>query len=232
MKFHIDPPFFEIGPKAYLYGQDALALAVAAQEASRTYGVKCIFTPQLTDIHLIAQNTRGLILCAQTMDPIPVGRGQGKILPEAVKAAGADCVMLNHAECPLPLGDIRACILRAREVGLYSIVCADSIAEAGAVTLLGPDIVVAEPSELIGTGTASDEEYVRVSTEAVKKVNPEVYVLQAAGISTPEDVYRVIRAGADATGSSSAVCKAADPARMLREMLQAARQAYDERTAR
>lgn len=232
MAFHITPPFFEIGPKAYLYGDEALALAKAAEEASIRYGVKCIFTPQLTDIHLIAQNTKELLVCAQKIDPIPVGRGQGSILAEAVKAAGADGVMLNHVECACTLAELKANIVRAREVGLFSIVCADSIAEASAVALLKPDIVVAEPSELIGTGNASDEDYVRASTEAVKRVDPNIYVLQGAGISTAEDVYRVILAGADATGSSSAVCKAPDPANMIREMFEAARDAYDERRKR
>ena len=223
-------PFFEIGPKAYLYGEDALALAKAAEAASLEFGVSVIFTPQLTDIHLIAQNTERLFVCAQHMDALKPGRGQGSILPEAVKAAGARCAMLNHVERQVPLAALKATVLRAKEVGLISIVCADSIAEANACAHLGPDVVVAEPSELIGTGTTSDEEYVRLSTEAVKRVNPNIQVLQGAGISSADDVYRVIRAGADATGSSSAVCKAKDPVKMIREMLAAARQAYDERT--
>jgi len=223
-------PFFEIGPKAYLYGDDALMLAKAAEAASLEFGVSVIFTPQLTDIHLIAQNTKHLFVCAQHMDALRPGRGQGSILPEAVKAAGASCAMLNHVERQIPLAALKATILRAREVGLISIVCSDSIAEASACAQLGPDVVVAEPSELIGTGMTSDEEYVRLSTEAVKRVNFEIQVLQGAGISSAADVYRVIRAGADATGSSSAVCKAKDPVKMIREMLAAARQAYDERT--
>ena len=232
MAFHIQAPFFEIGPKAYMYGDEALALAKAAERASIDFGITCIYTPQLTDIHYIAQNTSKLLICAQKIDPIPVGRGQGSILPEAVKAAGAHGAMINHVECASKLSEVRASIIRAREVGLFSIVCADSIAEASAIARLNPDIVVAEPSELIGTGNTSDEEYVLASTRAVKDVNPEIYVLQGAGISNADDVYRVIRAGADATGSSSAVCKAADPAKMIREMFQAARQAYDERNAR
>jgi triosephosphate isomerase len=42
-------------------------------------------------------------------------------------------------------------IRRAREVGLATMVCADSPEEAAAVALLGPDIVLAEPPELIAT---------------------------------------------------------------------------------
>lgn len=37
------------------------------------------------------------------MDSIPVGKGMGKTLPEAVKSAGAVGVMLNHAEHKLTI---------------------------------------------------------------------------------------------------------------------------------
>lgn len=170
-----------------------------------------------------------MFICAQHMDALLPGKGQGSILPEAVRAAGATCVMLNHAEHPLALADIKVTIQRAQAVGLWSIVCSDSIAEAQAVAHLSPTIVVVEPSELIGSGVTSDEQLVRASTRAVKDIDPDILVLQGAGISSAEDVYRVIYAGADATGSSSAICKAAKPEQMLLDMLAAARQAFDDR---
>ena len=225
----IGVPFFEVGPKAYLYGRDALLLAKDAQAASEETGVSVIYTPQLTDLRLIAENTKGLYLCGQHMDPICIGRGQGSILPEALRDAGASCVMLNHAEKPMTLAAICKAVVRAREVGLISIVCADSCLEASMMAQMKPDVIVVEPTELIGTGITSDEALVKASTAAVKDVDTEIQVLQGAGISTPDDVYRMIFAGADATGSSSAVCKAAEPGKMLREMLIAAKQAYMDR---
>ena len=229
MKKQIKSPFFEVGPKAYLYGREALHLAKIAQEASAETGVTVIYTPQLTDLRLIREHTSGLILCAQHMDPIPAGRGQGSILPEAVKDAGADAVMLNHCEKPLTMEKIALAVKRAAELEMLSIVCASSCKEAAMAALLSPDIVVVEPTELIGTGVTSDVELVQASNQAVREINAGVQVLQGAGISTPEDVYRAIYAGADATGSSSAVCKAADPGKMLREMLKAVAQAYHDR---
>lgn len=229
MTARISAPFFEVGPKAYLHGEAALRLAQAAQRAARETGVAVIFTPQLTDLRLIAEKTHGLYLCAQHMDPLRPGKGQGSILPEALVDAGAKCAMLNHAERPMTYADLRRAVARAREVGLISVVCADSCAEAAAVALLGPDVVVVEPAELIGSGVTSDSALVAASTQAVKRVDPGIQVLQGAGISTPEDVYRTIYAGADATGSSSAICRAADPEQMLMDMLRAARQAYDDR---
>lgn len=37
-------PFFEIGPKSYLYGDNILELAKAADEAAKKYNVDIIFT--------------------------------------------------------------------------------------------------------------------------------------------------------------------------------------------
>ena len=54
-------------------------------------------------------------------------------------------------------------------------------------------------------------------------------VLTAAGIANGKDVYDTIIAGADATGSSSGVAKAADRAAMVDEMIAAVRKAWDER---
>jgi triosephosphate isomerase len=57
-------------------------------------------------------------------------------------------------------------------------------------------------------------------------------VLQGAGISNGQDVYNVIAAGAEATGSTSGIIKAADPAAMVWEMLTALREAYDNRNSK
>ena len=67
------------------------------------------------------------------------------------------------------------------------------------------------------------------ATQAVKSVNENILVLTAAGIANGEDVYNTIMAGADATGSSSGVAKAADRAAMVEEMISAVRRAWDER---
>ena len=48
----IKEPFFEIGPKAYCYGDEMLALAKVADQASEKYDVQIILTPQYTDIPL------------------------------------------------------------------------------------------------------------------------------------------------------------------------------------
>lgn len=224
------PPFFEIGPKSYLYGKQVLDLAKAADIAARKYDVNIIFTTPFPDIRMVAEETENIFVFAPHMDPIPVGRGVADILPESVKAAGAVGVMLNHCEKPLTYSVLRQAIKRADELELMTIVCADSITEAKAIALLEPNIIVAEPTDLIGTGKTSSMDYVHASIEAIKSINPEILILQAAGISSGKDVYNVIYAGAEATGSSSGIVKAPDSAAMVDEMIHAVREAWDARS--
>ncbi len=226
--FHIKPPFFEVGPKAYLYGDDMLRLAKAIDRAAIKYDVDVIVTPQYTDIRLLAENTERISVFAQHMDYLTPGRGLGSVLPEAVKAAGAVGVMLNHAEKKLTLTEIEKTIARADEVGLATIVCADTVDELKAIAKMSPNLLVAEPTELIGTGKTSDANYVKETIETVRAINPAIMVLQGAGISNGQDVYNTIKLGAQATGSTSGIIKAKDPEAMVDEMLSALRRAWDE----
>ena len=226
--FKIKPPFFEVGPKALLYGEKMLKLAQVIDKTAMKYDLDVIVTPQYTDISLLANNTERILVFAQHMDPLPVGRGLGSVLPEAVKAAGAVGVMLNHAEKKLTLDVVEKTIARADEVGLATIVCADTVDELTAIAKLGPNLLVAEPTELIGTVKTRDSNYVIETIKQVREINPDIMVLQGAGISNGQDVYNTIKLGAQATGSTSGILKAADPEAMVEEMLYNLRKAWDE----
>ena len=225
----LKPPFFEIGPKNYLFGDQILDLARIADEAAAKYDVRVIYTTPYADIRRVAENVKYLKVFAPHMDDIPVGRGLACVLGESLKAAGAVGVMLNHAERPLPASTLARTLNRARELGLMSIVCADSMAETRAVAQMHPDLMITEPTELIGTGQAADLSYVKTSVDAIQSIDPNIGILVGGGISNGTDVYNTIMAGADATGSSSGIVKAADPGAMVHEMLAAVRQAWDER---
>ncbi len=224
----IEPPFFEMGPKAYLYGPEMLSFSKAIDKACKKYNVRVILTPQYTDIPVITRETENVYVFAQHMDSLPVGRGLGSVLPEAIKATGAAGVMLNHCERPICLSEINKTIKRADLVGLASMVCADTIEEAAAIAHLAPNIIVVEQPELIGTGKTCDTDYILQSIAVISSINPEIQVLNAAGISSADDVYRIIKSGAIATGSSSAIFKAGDPVTVAEEMLKAVRTAWDE----
>ena len=226
--YKIRAPYFEIGPKCFMWGERMLRLAKAVDEIAAEYDLDVIITPQYADIRMIAENTSHIHVYAQHMDYLRPGRGLGSVLPESIKEAGAVGVMLNHAEKKLTLDEIEKTIARADEVGLATIVCADSVREIEAVAKLSPNLIVAEPTELIGTGVTSDMGYVRDTIEAVRRIDPDIVVLQGAGISTPDDVARVIRAGALATGCTSGVMRAADPEAAARAMLSTLRAVWNE----
>lgn len=226
--YKLKAPFFEYGPKAYMYGEELLKLVVEMDKLAEKYDVDIILDPQSVDLRLIAQNTKRIHVYAQHMDSIPVGRGMGTMLPEAVKATGAVGVMLNHAEKKLSLDEIKESIKRADEVGLATMVCGDTMQELREIAKLNPNIIVAEPTELIGTGRPADKAYVDECIELIHSINPDIMVLPSAGISCGNDCYNIVKAGADGSGSSSALAKAKDPVKMAEEMISAVRRAYDE----
>jgi len=226
----IEPPFFEIGPKAFLYGRQALKLAEHADRMSAKYDVRIIFTPQCVDIPLIAQNTKHLLVFAQHMDSLEVGRGIGTVLPEAIKEAGAVGVLLNHAEKRLSKVEIERTIKRADEVRLASMVCADTPEDAVDIARMNPNIVLAESPSLIGIGERDEDSQKEIVTtnRLVWGINPEILVLHGAGIKCGQDIYNIVIHGAQGSGSTSGIILADDPFQMLEEMISAMRKAWDE----
>ena len=81
----------------------------------------------------------------------------GSVLPEVLVEAGVQAVSLNHVEKPLRLDVLASTIERANELGLITIVCADSVKEVASVAQLKPDVIVCEQTRLIGTGVTTDE---------------------------------------------------------------------------
>ena len=229
--YKISEPFFEYGPKCYMYGKTLLDMAKGLEKLAIKYDVDVVLDIPDTEIYNIAQNvdTTRVHVYSQHMDSIPVGRGMGRTLPEALKEAGAVGVMLNHAEHKLTLEEIEKAIKMADELGLATMVCADSIEEVKAIAKLAPNILVAEPTELIGTGKPADKEYVDAVIKVIKEINPNIKPFPSAGISKGEDCYNIIKAGSSASGCSSAIAKAADPLALAEEMIAAVRKAYDER---
>jgi Triosephosphate isomerase len=232
IEFGIRKPFFELGPKVYLFGDDALELALHADGLAEKFSVDIIFTAQYTDIEKIADKTRNLKVFAQHMDSNPIGRGVGAVLAEALKYAGAQGVLLNHSERPMALAELNSAIRRADQAGLATLVCAGTIEESMAVACLRPNLVLAESPALIGAGKRSEndrEEIQRINT-AIRSIQEDLLILHGAGISNASDVYQIILAGADGTGSTSGVLQAPDPKQMLSDMIEAVQAAYQERT--
>ena len=229
MKQTIRTPYFEIGVKNYVYGDDVLRLALAADRAAEKYDIDVLFICPAVEIRQVAENVRHLIVLAPYMDTLRPGRGMADVLPEGLKAAGAKGVVINHCEKPMSLPQMKKTIARARELDLLVFACADTLDEARAIAQLHPDIINPEPSGIIGGGKgASPMDYVMDSIRAIKEIDPSIMVEQAAGITCGQEVYDFIMAGSEAAGAASGIMNAQDPVAMIDEMIAATRRAADD----
>ena len=229
MKRQIRTPYFEIGTKNYIYGDTVLEYALAADKAAEKYDIDVLFICPAVEIRRVVENTKHLIVLAPYMDTLRPGRGMADILPEGLKAAGAEGVVINHCEKPMSLPQMKATIDRARELDMLVFACADTLAEAKAIAQLHPDIINPEPSDIIGGGNGvSPMAYVKDSIKVIKDIYPDIMVEQAAGITNGEQVYDFIMAGSEAAGAASGIMNAADPIAMIDEMIAATRRAADD----
>ena len=229
MKPTIRTPYFEIGVKNYVYGDDVLKLALAADAAAEKYDIDVLFICPAVEIRRVAENVKHLIVLAPYMDTLRPGRGMADVLPEGLKAAGAKGVVINHCEKPMSLPQMKATIDRARELDFLVFACADTIDEAKAIANLHPDIINPEPSAIIGGGKGvSPMDYVMDTIREIKAIDPNIMVEQAAGITNGQQVYDFIMAGSEAAGAASGIMNAADPIAMIDEMVSAVRRAKND----
>lgn len=229
MKPVIRTPYFEIGTKNYVYGDTLLEYAKAADRAAEKYDIDVLFITPAVEIRRVAENTKHLIVLAPYMDTLRPGRGMADILPEALKAAGAQGVVINHCEKPMSLPQMKKTIDRARELDFLVFACADTLEEAKAIAQLHPDIINPEPSQIIGGGNGvSPMDYVKDSIRVIKEIYPDILVEQAAGITNGQQVYDFIMAGSEAAGAASGIMNAKDPVAMIDEMIAATRRAADD----
>lgn len=211
-------PLFMVNPKTYVYGDDVLKLAKLTEKIANKYGLDSLFTSQQIDIPILKKNTSNLIITAQHMDDVAPGK-LGTVLPEALSYYGTDAVVLNHSEDPLTVSELDNSIKRARKLGMLSIACADSFEQCRAIAEMHPDIMICEPADLVGSGSTSDESYVKQAIAAVHSVDPKIAVIAAAGVDDADDVSKMLTWGADGTGGASGIVKASDWEEKLEEMM-------------
>ena len=201
-------------------GSEALDLAILHAKVMQETGVSMGVAVQTTDIGRIAAAVN-IPVFAQHIDPVGFGSYTGHVLPEAVKAAGAYGTLLNHSERRIVKdGDfdlLKASIKRAKEVGLYVVVCAETPEEGGEIAKLGPDLVAVEPPELIGGDISVSTAQPEVVRGAVELIGSEK-TLVGAGVKNAEDVRISIKLGASGVLLASGVTKADDPESVLRDL--------------
>ncbi len=156
----------------------------------------------------------------QHVDPVSFGAHTGFIPPQALKYAGVKGSLVNHSEHKMIYRDVAAVVGALKNAGLESLVCADTPGEAEGLAHLKPTMIAVEPPELIGTGIPVSKARPEVITDAIEAVRrvTDVPVLAGAGITSSSDVQRAVELGARGVLVASAIMKAGDPARKLREL--------------
>ncbi|MFH1587934.1 MAG: triose-phosphate isomerase [Candidatus Diapherotrites archaeon] len=201
-------------------GKKALKLAEFAEQASNESGKKIILVVQSADLRLITEKIK-LDVFAQHIDPIVFGSNTGKILPEAVKQAGAKGTIINHAENKVSDEFIEKAIMRAKESGLKTMACAESIERAKKIAEFRPDLIAIEPPELIGGAVSVSKAKPEIISDAVKEIHSInlIPVIAGAGINSFEDVKKSIELGAKGVFVASAVVKSKNPKEKLLELI-------------
>lgn len=218
-------PFILLNLKTYeqSMGAQAIEFARVAERVYEKTGISIALAPQTLDIQTLADATE-IPVFSQHIDPVYTGKYTGHILPESVADAGCYGTMLNHSERQIPIEVIESSVQRAKEVDLFTVVCADTIETAKKIALLNPDAIAIEPPELIGSGipvSKAQPEIVSGSVEAVKTVNPDVSVLCGAGITSGEDASAALDLGAKGILVASGVVKSKDPYASLLDLARA-----------
>jgi len=215
----IKSPFFVINPKSFLDRKTSLEMARHANDIAKNYEIDVLFTAPFTELADIVRDCPNLIVTAQHVDDIQPGDAMGKTSIDSLAQVGVKAVVLNHANHPLSTSALTNTIQHAKEKGIQTIVCADSVLEAKAIAILQPDVVLAEPTELIGKEQISSRNYVTSTIQAIKTVNQNVLIEQGAGIRTEKDVKELMDLGADGVGVTSGIVKANNPLDMMEKMI-------------
>lgn len=200
-------------------GIEALKLAKIHEEVAGQYGVNFAVSPQAVDIWMIASEISIPVL-AHHFDAVTHGQFTGHILPEALKLAGADGSLLNHAEKKISFEKIRESLERASEVGFFTVVCASDIDEARKIAGLKPSAIALEPPQLIGGDISISTASPQIIKDAVKVVG-DVPLIVGAGVKTGRDISIALELGAKGVLVASGVTKAADPRKVLVEFAKA-----------
>ena len=201
-----------INLKTYQFGKKAFELA-------KKINKKAIIAAQPADIYLFSKKLKNKIY-AQHVDCFGPGRNTGYILPESVKQAGAKGIILNHSEHKLNFDILKKTINRCKKLKLKTLVCASNLNEVNKIKKLRPDMIAYEPKELIGSGISVSKakpDIVKKFSELLKST--KIIALCGAGITDREDVLIAKKLGCKGVLVSSAVTKAKNPEKILKNLL-------------
>lgn len=197
-------------------GEKALELAKIHDRVAQETGLSFAICVQPSDIYRISQVV-SIPVFAQHIDPVTYGSHTGHILPEAIKEAGAFGTLINHAEHQVEFDVLEQSIMRAKDVGLFTCVCANTPEAAVEIAKFNPDLIAVEPPELIGGEISISSAKPEIITRAVSLIGAGK-VLVGAGVKTMEDTKKAIELGASGVLLASGVTQAQNPYEVLTDL--------------
>ncbi|MBR9704559.1 triosephosphate isomerase [Candidatus Pacearchaeota archaeon] len=205
-------PIIIVNLKTYQQGSESVRISKKIDKVSS--GI--IVGVQSSDIYEVCKKTK-LKVYSQHVDYYEPGRYTGYIIPEAVKRDGAIGTFLNHSEHPLKLKVIKKTVLRCKKIGLKTAVFTKSLREAKKIEKFSPDYLIYEPPELVGgdiSVTTSKPELIEKIVKSIK-----MPILVGAGVKTYEDIKKCMELGSVGIAVSSAITKAKNPGKALKELI-------------
>lgn len=202
-------------------GKNAVSLAKLMEKLSVRYNVSIAVAPSTIDLSDVARSVR-IPVFAQHTDPIGYGSFTGHVLPDSVKNAGAVGTLLNHAERKIDDKTLEDAVKRCRQLGLLTVVCAESHERAVTVARFRPDFIAVEPPELIGgdiSVTTANPEIIQRTVQGVNSVNSQIKVLCGAGVKTGEDVRKALELGTVGVLLASGITKADNPEKAAMDLI-------------
>ncbi len=231
----IKTPTLGVNAKSYMWGDDLLDIALYCEKIAVENDITITLNTPFVDIYRIAQNCPHVLINAQGVDAIESCGKMGGIVPEALVAAGADGVIINHAARPMTLSEVVKAVKRCKELGLYTFVCADTVEEVKMMASLHPTGIICEETSHIGTGKVSDNSYIESTTKAIKDYDANILVMQGAGIKSADDIYRNISLGSESGGGASGIFCSGNPKKAINNFLEGilrARRDFGSRTVK
>ena len=220
---------FVINCKNYMEvsGRDGIiGLIGSARRVARKYKAEIAVAPPQHLIGLGAEHAarRGggeVSIFAQHVDCAKPGGTTGFMVLELLRESGVAGSLVNHSEHRIPGRQIKETVARLDRLGMTSIVCVRSVAEAKKYASLEPDYIAIEPPELIGSGRAVSRErpdlIKKAATAVLDAGDGRVRLLCGAGIVSNEDVAKAVQLGSGGILVASGIVKASDWSRTMAE---------------
>src|SRR3990170_233811 len=203
-------------------GAEAIRLVNILEEVAKWSQIKIIPVVQASDVKEISQSSK-IEIWTQHVDSVEYGAHTGFIIPEAVFEDGAMGTFLNHSEHKFNnFEELEKAVIRAKKVGLKTLVFAANLDELRKVVLLNPTFVSYEPPELVGSKTTSVAEanpwFISEAVEITRE--NELPLIVGAGIKSAEDVRKSLELGAAGVAVASDIVAAEDSRKEILDLAQ------------